>query len=805
VSGQNQNAEVDLISSYLEYTEMDRELVYAHLNKSVYIKGETIGIKAYVLDKYTKELVQQSANLYGTISDEKGKVVERKLFMITNGIAIGDFDIEEVYTSGYYTIKLYTNWMRNFDEQSLFVETIRIIDPEVEKQMISEADLSKVDAQFLPEGGHLLLDVENTLGVIIKNNQGLGLPYVEGEITNQDGVVVTNFKANQFGIGKCVLTPKKGNTYQAKFVYADITHSIDIINVTPKGIAMRLTALRDKIALTLNTNDATFENISQDLYKLAIHNGKDLKEISFKFGETTEVVKVISNDDLFSGINIFTIFNANNNPLIERLYFNYDGLSLQTSGEQTTSIKNDSITITLPYKMDGSSNLNTVSVSVLPSGTNAFHHQNITSYMLLQPYVKGYIEQAHYYFTDITPKKQFELDNLLITQGWSSYNWDTVFKNPPEYNFDNENGISYTINSTEKGEKQLMIYPSLNHKTKLIGLTKENSSYTASGLFPLEDEMIRIREIGDDKVSKPKLYIQFDPIKIPEIESKITPLISAVVNAEAPYSDISTTNILKKVEQLDEVIIATKKGDTEIEKIKNRSLGNVEAMDETLVRRYRTLVRYLRDKGWTVADTPGKFEIYNNQMSGIRDRAVEVDQTTFVTVDNPRPTDRPITPDLDDHTIYMQNSATIPIVYLDGMILHEDLTILRDLTLDQIEWIEVNKSGVGGGMRSGGAGLIRIKTKPQSNVKVSSLVYESYEIPLKFSVAKKFYIPEYVSYESEFFNRFGVIDWFPNLKFNDNGTLEFKIAHRQLKDCKVVVEGIVNNSFVSEVKTIKLN
>ena len=33
---------------------------------------------------------------------------------------------------------------------------------------------------------------------------------------------------------------------------------------------------------------------------------------------------------------------------------------------------------------------------------------------------------------DRTPRKAYELDNLLITQGWSSYEWNTVRTTAPK-------------------------------------------------------------------------------------------------------------------------------------------------------------------------------------------------------------------------------------------------------------------------------------------------------------------------------------------------------------------------------------
>jgi hypothetical protein len=503
-------------------------------------------------------------------------------------------------------------------------------------------------------------------------------------------------------------------------------------------------------------------------------------------------MKVIANQDLFTGLNIFTIFDTNNNPVLERLYFNYNGLNIKISEEVITSVTNDSISVILPYEVDDVTVLNSFSVSILPSETNSFHHQNILSQVYLQPYVKGYIEQARYYFTEITPKKQFELDNLLITQGWSSYDWNTIFNTPPEYDYDYENGISYTFNTTEKGDKELMIYPTLNHPMTMVSLTKENTSYTASGLFPIDNETVRIREISETgKVIKPNLYLQFDPIKIPELKSNLSPLITEVSDAKLKEMDLSIATTFRNIQKLDEVVINKKKEYTKIEKLNSRSIGRVEEMDEETVRRYRTLDRYLRDKGFFVkfSSGVGDFVILNNTINSSRDRFTEnlaLKQDGFA-------------PEI------VQEGSSIPIVYLDGIILHQNFNLLQNLSLEDIEWIEVNKSGLGGGMRAGGAGLIRIKTRSNFRPQIDTEdVYANFEIPLKFSVAKKFYIPEYSSYETDFFNEFGVLDWIPNLNLNDKGQLKFKISDKKLKHFKVFVEGVINKGiFISEEVLIK--
>lgn len=795
VYGQDQQSDLDLITVYDDYTEMERELVFAHLNKSIYIKGESIGIKAYIIDKYSKQLAIQAGNLYCTIADENGSIVESKLLMVENGTATGDFSITEKYTSGHYTIKLYTNWMRNFNEDNLYAETIRVIDPSIEQKLVQQSKSDELDAQFLPEGGHLLADVENVLGIVIKNDKGLGVPDIEGNIVNESDEVVTNFKVNQFGIGKCLLTPKKGSTYKAKFKYGEQEFKVDIKDIDSNGVTLNLSPLRDKVALTIRTNTETLPTINKTYFKLVIHNGNALKEITFKFNDEIEVIKVISNQDLFSGLNIFTLFDANNNPLLERLYFNYEGVHLLQSGNVSASIANDTIAVSLPYNNEITNSANTLSVSVLPIRTNSFHHQNIVSQFFLQNYLKGYVEKAHYYFQEITPKKTFELDMLLITQGWSSYDWNTIFNNPPDYDFDYESGISYTINSSDDFDKQLMIFPTLNHPMKLVTLTKDDNSYTASGLFPINNEEVRIRQINaNGKITKPDLYIQFDPIKIPEISMGLKPLIIDSANRQLQQIDMSIAASFNQIERLDEVLITKKKDYTKIEKLNNRSVGTVEEMDADMVRRYRTLDRYLRDKGFFVQNSNnnnlGDFVILNNTINSFRDRFVE----------NEYLAGKGLSPEIG------QEASSIPIVYLDDVILGQNLNMLQNMSLEDIEWIEVNKSGVGGGLRAGGAGLIRIKTRPTfRNDNNTENVYASYEIPLKFNVPKTFYVPEYTAYDSDFFKEFGVIDWFPNMKLDDKGQLNLKITNNQIREFKVFVEGMVDDAFVSEVKTITLN
>jgi hypothetical protein len=781
ITAQSNFSNKDILLSYENYFEMPREQVYVHLNKSIFIKGEAIGLKAYILNKTDKKLSTNTTNLYCLISDAQNKIIKKKLIMVTNGVANSDFKIDSLFTSGEYTIRAYTNWMKNFKEQNFFIQKIQIIDPTIENEKKPPLLLKTngINAQFLPEGGHLISDVNNTVGVVIKDNLGFGLPFLKGVIVDNKNNIINTFKTNHVGIAKFTFTPNDNDKYFAQLNYNENTYKFSIKNIEATGIAMSLFDLKNKIAIKFKTNKVTLQNIRDKNYKLVIHNGNSLKKLPIKFQNKIDLLKVIPYKDLFTGINIFTLFDNENNPLLERLFFNYEGLTFAKSQKSVIKKTNDSILISIPFEEINTTVLNNFSVSILPVKTKTYHHHhNLPSYIFLQPYVKGYIENAEYYFSEINSKKKYALDNLLLTQGWSSYSWDSIFEKPPIHNYDFENGISFIANASNSKNKQLLLYPNINSPSEIIDIGKHKNSFERVGFFLIDDESIKIGEIDSKgNVGKANLSLQFSPLKIPILNFKMHILNTKMYNVHSELNNNQLT--WQNSELLNEVIVTGKRKYTRLENLQNTTLGKIEIFDQKMKRNFRTIAKYLRSKGYVVIENPG--HSYN----------------TFLIFSPGTATFRG-----------QFSPSNVPLIYLDGTTLNPiNLSILKDMTLDQIDYIEINKSGIGGGIRGGG-GIIKIFTNPfktTDKIDIEEL-YSEYIAPLTFSVSKKFYIPNYKSYSSDFFNEYGVIGWFPNVNIDKKGQLDIKIYNNQTSEVKLFIEGIINDStYVSEIKKIKLN
>lgn len=773
-SFKSQGQTKDKISSaYANYSKLPREIAFAHVNKSLYLKDERIGFSVYVFDKNTKKHSDVTTNVYCSIEDDKGTVLNKILILAKNGVARGDFLIDSTYASGNYTFKAYTNWMKNFDEQNLYIQSLKIINTDEDNSVSPQIETPKLDAQFLPEGGHLIANVKNVVGVIVKNNNDRGFKEAEVVIKESNGERITNFKTNQFGIGKFMFTPEDGKNYTAEITYDDLKSIVNLKPAERNGINLSLNNLGRKIALTFRSNANTLKTISGKNYRILIHNGSITKSLNISFTNLEEITKLINTNDLFPGMNIITLFDDANNPILERLFFNYDGISVVPSETPVVSKSNDSISISIPFKGINSTDFHNISVSVLPSGTTSYEtNHNILSYIYLQPYVKGYIENARYYFTAIDRKKTFELDNLLLTQGWSSYKWNAIFDYEANIKFDFEKGITVNASINKSKNNQFIMYPMTNSTIQTIDVPKKENTFTIKELLPIDDEKVVFGSLNKQQnVEKPNLYAQFSPSQIPSIDNfiKIPPLkVKSIYDSKIEESVFK--NSISDAQELDLVVINAQKEKTRIEEIERRQTsGSIDVFDENARNRYIDFASYISNKGFNVTQSANSLNITTQRRNTL-------------------------------------NGGRTPLIYYDKLLL-SDFSVLLNLDMRNVDYIVVDKSGLGEGIR-GAAGVIKIFTNPQlkfgNDLQKNRL--QEILIPLTFTSPKTFYTPLYSSYRSDFFNQYGVIDWIANGKIDANGNLNFKITDKGIEQIKVFVEGTANKgSFISEEKVITLN
>ncbi|NNC45681.1 MAG: hypothetical protein HKN99_07350, partial [Winogradskyella sp.] len=618
--------ENQLIDHYEDFSAAPRELVYVHLNKSTYVEGEMLGFTAYVFDKFTKERSLMTTNLYCVILDENEKIISQKLLEVKDGIAHNTFNIGGEYISGTYTFKAYTNWMKNFDEQNHFQQSFIVLDADNQTEIKPDKQQG-IDVQILGEGGHILYNTINTIGVIAKDNKGYGIPYLKGKIVDDEKSLISEVELNEFGIGKTLFKPISGKSYSLEYSINGEPFSKEIKAIKKVGFNISVNDLQDKLAIKFATNDTSLNLITNTNYYMVIHNGDDLRVIPFKFKEK-EVLKVIPKTDLFAGINIITVFDGNKKPILERLYFNEKDIEQSTLVNIRSKTESDSLNVAFKIDDFDNNSFNSLSVSVLPTGTKSYtHHHNILSQIYLQPYVKGAIENAAYYFRERDRKKAYELDALLITQGWSSYDWSKIFSFNEVFIHPFERGIDVvaTINSKKEGGLYI-VYPTKNSNTQIFSLRENENVFTQKRVIPFEGEKLRIGEVAS-KGRAPGVFPQFFPSAFSSFNKKydhLNPTLGQDVVAANTIPELSLSS-WNKAQELDEVVIEGKRQYTRLEKLKRKSNGaQIYEIDNLLKNRAMPLWQYINSRTGFRAS----YDAFNNNF----------------TISNPRVTWGPSTP-----------------------------------------------------------------------------------------------------------------------------------------------------------------
>lgn len=758
---QAQTPQEQLIKKFTDYFSIPKEVAYLHLNKTVLLKGEQLGISAYVVGKSDLQPSVSTSNLYVQIRNSGGDIVREEVLLVENGTASSVYDIDSDFAPGDYTITAFTNWMRNFEERDYFTENIRVITSSLDHSEDDTNLLSKIDAQFLPESGHLLSNVLNHVGIIVKDRSGRGMPNASVVVKNNKGEIIGNVELNEFGIGKFSFTPQLDQSYNAIISFRDKEYPIPFNTpVDEQGIVLSATQGNSNLRLLVNTNSQTLEKLRDEEFLLVVQGRKTVETFSLKFTDRESIPLSLDLNKFDSGVNIVTLFSEDLQPVAERLVFNYSGLPLEEVTAPQIVANQDSLQVKFSFDREKDRML---SISVLPKNTLSYNpNHNIISYNLLQPYVNGTIENGGWYFENIDNRKKYNLDNLLITQGWSSYDWETIFNSDLvlDHGFENHFGFKAKINGKNKRDQRYVLHATSINPVDIFEVPEENEDFIYDGFKPLEGEkliMSRLRKNND--LLPADLYLQFFPNKIPDFRPLAGPIPqrgAKVENTGRISEPAFQEDFMKGAEELGEVLLtATIDKEMERERKLDRSstFSRVSMVKEEDLRGNSTLAQFLNSRGVRVYEESGKLEFADGLMT----------------------------------------------IFLDGQRIL-DSAYFYNYPLYLVDYVEIDKHGLSNSF-SGGGPMIKVYTdfENRHRTRDDRTRVQEFELPLAYSKKKIFYTPKYENTSDKFFEEYGVIDWKPVLSSKEGDEITFIIESPQV-DYQMIIEGFTSNGeFIHEV------
>lgn len=451
-----------------------QEKVYLHLSSSIFLSGDTLYCKAYVVDADVNIPSSLSQVVYVDMIDNNDNRITSLTLPVQDGTARGAMALSNLLPSGKYHIRAYTSWMRNFNSAFFFDKAIVLINSSDKQSLTSSVRSgSGYRTDFFPEGGQLVSGLPSRLAFKAVNRSGHGIA-ITGKIMDEAHSLTSTFKSGFSGMGSCILTLSIQHTYTAFIRYQDGSEEqVALPRLEPAGYVLSVDNMDDeKIKIQVAGKD-----MPEEVMLLAqSHSYTQYSQILNLVAHSSTIY--ISKRKFPTGITQFTLFTKEGIPVAERLIFinRNDQMTLQSSLEQTTYGKRQKVRLRLHAIDELDEPLAaSLSVSVTENSTvpvSAHKGTTIGSYLWLTSDLTGPIESPDYYFTDIDSNKVRDLDNLLLTQGWRRFLWKEVLTDQHSaLPYPADKGLSLTGKVTKNGK--------LQPDAAVIILTKNSSASIA--------------------------------------------------------------------------------------------------------------------------------------------------------------------------------------------------------------------------------------------------------------------------------------------------------------------------------------
>jgi hypothetical protein len=278
--GQAQVNVTDLLSQrFIKYCNtVPREEIYVHSDREQYIAGEDLWFNIYLIDRQSLKPSSTSSIAYFELLNPENRPVVQKRLKLYKGFGPGQVVLPDTLSTGTYTIRAYTSWMKNFLPENCFQKDIKVFNAFNTKKFkakLSSDDIPKAQSVSGTElgivSGGLVLTVNNhkpdILELTVTSDENYGsrnnnlcylfiqthgiINLVRVERITQENTNITISKSVLIpGINQITIFDSKGQPLCEKYIY---TPGEKKAQITVNSIES--CSIRDKITLAIEPGD----------------------------------------------------------------------------------------------------------------------------------------------------------------------------------------------------------------------------------------------------------------------------------------------------------------------------------------------------------------------------------------------------------------------------------------------------------------------------------------------------------------------------------------------------------------------
>jgi hypothetical protein len=277
-----------------------KEKIVVLTDKSFYLAGETIWLKAWCLDSSSNHFIHKSKNLFVDLVDNHDSVVSQLLFNLDQQRTNGKILLPGSLKEGYYWLRGYTRNILAEDSNRIFVRPVYVMNgykpdrnalQQHGRPMVVASDSGAPQVRFFPEGGSIISGAAANIAFRACDAQGWPLD-LAGYVTDTRNDTVAKFTTSMPGLGKFsfdafnprkyvvhIKGPHKEWTYPLPYI-DQFAYQLSIVSRTEHQVRVRV-SLGDSLykrnkttrVLGISRDNLCFAATGTDMYEVDVPVG----------------------------------------------------------------------------------------------------------------------------------------------------------------------------------------------------------------------------------------------------------------------------------------------------------------------------------------------------------------------------------------------------------------------------------------------------------------------------------------------------------------------------------------------------
>ena len=410
-----------------------QEKVALHVDRTALLPGDTVRLKAYVVDASTLLPQLDDQFVYVELLDAKNKSLQRIRLIASNNLYTGYIQLPADQEQGFYYLWAYTLYSAQVKNYECVVP-IQVGSSEPDT---SPSKTIKPVLRFYPEGGYLVEGTTCMVAFEATTESGDSLE-ISGEVVDSHDDVVSQFKTFHHGLGFFPLNVERGESYKA--VCRDQNgkkYAFPLPKARADAICLHCHLMSDEVQVIINSGTNA---VRTPLYLLVHCRGRMVRLMPVKRGATYH----LPFQQLPAGVNSLLLLDGNSRVLSERLVFSNNlsqHLPVSVDADHQEYGLRDSIPLWLSLPDMKTDEIAFLSLSVTDdSFTHNRHAPSLWSQLLLASDIQGLNGRLDEYFKPVYQADK--LDLLMMVNGWRRYDLNAVLQG------------QYSMPSVEKEKEQ---------------------------------------------------------------------------------------------------------------------------------------------------------------------------------------------------------------------------------------------------------------------------------------------------------------------------------------------------------------